>query len=744
LVSRPVAIAALLYTAAGVTWTHLPLLHTLGFESSFATGLLTVCVAGPLAITLFRRGSGVPFVRNVGRILRSLLFLLAIPLVFLLLAMFGVKNCAPLEGAVFYLLLPVSTAVIAAAIGVCSAVFTRHAVPVYFLAVLILLAESLLTAYTTPAVFSYNLLYGYFPGATHDEALGIPSALPLFRLWTLTLAATLFLLGGLGHSGVPPEARTRERVRRVVARIASPRTRLMALGAGLVLLLGYWFRCELGFASTASYIRERLGGAAQSEHFTIFYDRDTFSEKEVRLLMQHHEFTLHRILDSFSLRTAGPYESFVYASTEQRLTLIGVGETSIARPWAGQIHLVRGTAEHMLAHELTHLVAARFGVSILNISLSPALLEGLAMAVEWDWGNRTLHEYAAAIVRFGAEHDPAAVLSMQGFLSRRASTSYVLAGSFCRYLIDRYGMRAVVRAYGDGDYEAAFGRTQKTLVGEWEAYLDQIPLVAADSAVVDISFRAPSLFAKICPRETALLRRQAGAALEGGDIGQARTLFGKAFAMSGDQASISGLVSTEVRLGDYRAALHTVDSVSSASPRPARAVPLFMAAGDAAWALGDTARAFELYAAVVNVDYAEQVTESAGLRLHALREGGHSAALLRFFLNGDPDTVRSAILDSLLLEDPANRCVLLLSARHRLRSGDATTALRRAGSFRMPDPLLEAVRLRTEARALFEVGRYQEAKARMWESLTYHGRQAAVDRIGVWTDFCDWMTRYGR
>ena len=117
MISRPIAIAAFLYTAAGVAWTQLPLFRTLGYESSFATGILTVCIAGPLTIVLFRRDPDVPFLPKVFRIVRLLMLLIAIPLFFLLLSMVSVRNCAPLEGAAFYLLLPVFTAVMVAAIS---------------------------------------------------------------------------------------------------------------------------------------------------------------------------------------------------------------------------------------------------------------------------------------------------------------------------------------------------------------------------------------------------------------------------------------------------------------------------------------------------------------------------------------------------------------------------------------------------------------------------------------------------
>ena len=116
-----------------------------------------------------------------------------------------------------------------------------------------------------------------------------------------------------------------------------------------------------------------------------------------------------------------------------------------------------------LLHEIVHVYAPndkRF------------LAEGRAVYVHQKLaGNRALDEGARGWMSRIASLDPldgvrtptplGAVLSEPG--------AYLLAGSFVGFLIERYGLEEFRKLYGQGSYEAAYGKSLAALEKEWRA-----------------------------------------------------------------------------------------------------------------------------------------------------------------------------------------------------------------------------------------------------------------------------------
>ena len=280
-------------------------------------------------------------------------------------------------------------------------------------------------------------------------------------------------------------------------------------------------RCELGFETTSDYLRGELPGRIITKHFVIHLPADTLSEEERVSIAAEHEFRLAQVLEAFSLPDEVPIESFLYPSIDERKRLIGAGTTSIAKPWRREIHLLRGSYEQVLKHELVHVVAGRFSPTIIRASFSTGLVEGLAMAVEWDWGNRTLHQYAAAMHAAGFAPEIRSLMGFAGFARQAPSVSYVLAGSFCRHLIDRFGMRTMTALYGGASLEDLTGSDLEALIAEWRSFLGGVPLTEEDLEAVEVFFRTPPVFDRVCARVVARWTREARQALEAGDAEEA-------------------------------------------------------------------------------------------------------------------------------------------------------------------------------------------------------------------------------
>jgi len=728
--------------------TQIPLLNYLGYEFSVLIALIATLLCGidiPRQIGVTWRGaSSEP--REVGTLraflaaLADHLLLLLLPFGIMLLNAIFVKNCSIAEGIGLYLLIPVITVFFAGTLAFFVAVHYRHPRWVYFLFVAATFVYALALGYWTPAVFSFNFFYGYFPGITYDEALGIQWPLITFRVITLVLAALLYWLAVrlLKHTS-PQEPFVTKGVR-LLRFMVEPRQIFTSLAVFGFLALTYVYRQELGFESTSSFIQSRLGGKSETEHFIIFYDSSSFSTEEIGWVGAEHEFRLHQISEDLSLPYKGKIESYIYPTSASKQRYIGTGTTNIAKPWSGQVHLTKESLDQSLKHELVHVAFARFGVPVVRISLSTGLVEGVAMAIEWDWGNRTLHQYASAMMRYHAAPDIRPLMLFTGFAAQSSSVSYVVTGSFCRYLIDTYGMRKMTNVYRTADYDAVYGKPLDRLIDEWSGFIRTIPGTEQDADIVDVLFRRPAIFRKICARVIAQRQKEAGRLFAAGEFSRASTLFGENYRDGGGYSSLAGVMASALRLGEYDTVISTFNSIIMKDERPARFLPLFITAGDAFWARDDRVNARFLYERVRCSDVSVGLTEAASVRLASLRDSAANDFYMSYFISTSSDSERTELLGHVA---PTGWIPHYLRAKIDLRAGrhqDALSSFESIGDS-IPDAYLEALRLRATGEALFFLRQFQKAKIAFWHSLNYQDSPFSENTINDWVARCDWVDR---
>lgn len=752
--ARSVRIAALVEGGCAIACTQLPLLNALGYEFSALTAFLASLCAGMVTISLFLGSPALreedPAARGGGARTTLLqaasanLLLLAIPLVIGAGNAFFVRNCSLGEGAAFFLILPCVSALFGTALGFFCAVHYRHPRLMFFALCALLVGYSVAVGYATPALFSYNFLYGYFPGLTYDEVLPLTTTLVLFRLVTLFVAAVLAWMGAIIATDNPPGNSTTVKGLRLVAGLVGPDRRMRTAGIVLALSAVYVFRCDLGFESTAAYIQRSLGGTYRTPHFAIYYAAGSYTDAELKAVGAEHEFRLSQVQAALALPHAGQYASYIYPSPEAKQRFIGAGNTDITRPWSAEIHCSKQSLDGSLKHELVHAAAAPFGLPVIRASASTGIVEGLAMAIDGSWGNRTLHEYAAALRASGIAPDIRRIMSFWGFASQHSSVSYVLAGSFCKYLIDRYGIRKMTRVYRTADYEEAYGRSLTQLMTEWYGFLGRLPAASEDGDRVDALFRRPAIFAKVCPRVLARQHAQARAAFGRKEYAVAESLYADSYARGGSAEALAGRLSCALRLRRYEELTTALDSTILQDEHPARYLPLFVMIGDAYWNTGESERAFALYDRLYHADLSEGLTEASGVRMLALNADPQGTRYPFLFLADGGDSARVAAIDSLVRQDGELPWLLYLRGRILLRRGDDRAALETLmrTNLEESDSQLEALRLRSLGQALFRMGRYEEARSTFWTSLNAAGGEAAEDDVNTWIDRCEWMNTH--
>jgi hypothetical protein len=742
-------IRAGLYAGVALLCTQIPLFNSFGYEFSFLVGLLAVFVTGPSTVRLMRplyRGPAPERPQMMRALLMAiathLTFLIA-PLAVMLLYAATVRSCSIAEGLGFFFLLPVVTTIFCTTLACFCTVHYRRPILIYFFLFFATVVYALALGYFTPAIFSYNFFYGYFPGLTYDESLPLTMALVLFRLLTLLLSAFLAWMTMLVISSSVPEMSAAAKGRALIAAMLDRRRLPVTILACLLGAAAFFFRCDLGFESTQGFIQKSLGGEYRTGHFVIYYAPGTTTD--VEKIGAEHEFRLAQLMEAFSIVPDGVIASYIYPSSETKQRLIGAGNTNIAKPWNREVHLTAGTLHSTLKHELAHVMAARFGLPVINASLSTGLVEGLAMAVEGNRGERTQHDYAAAMTKRGIAPDISGLMSLKGFAAHSSSVSYVLAGSFCRYLIDRYGMRKFTRLYRTGSYETIYGRTLEGLVREWRSYLDRLEISDRDTAAIDAFFRRPAIFGKICPRYVARRNHEAREAMIKKEYPTAAEIYGTMYRATGSFESLSGYLTASFRMGQYDTVCAFAREKISRDDFPARYLPLSLLTGDAFWGKGDTAAAVQIYRSAADADLSAWLTEQALLRLAALHED-HPAEFFPCFTADMDDTSRLVMVTELAIRRPTSPVAQFLRARASERIGrddDAYHLFARIPLAGLP-PWLQAQRLMAMGGVLFRLGRYQEAKIPFWESLNFVHTRAREEIVDDEVAHCDWETAHVR
>jgi hypothetical protein len=425
-----------------------------------------------------------------------------------------------------YLAMPIVTAALAGAVGHALGVacgprrFVGAAVAQLPLGFVVLAA--LWRFYSEPPVFSYNAILGYFPGNLYDENIQLTWPLVWSRLEDLGWVAALVAVVGF-QLDVPRHRVAFRRARPTGRRIAAAVVAAGCLAGALALHLQAG---ALGYAIDAADIEAVLDGRIETAHFIIHYAHTKDIDADIAVIAEDHEFRYAEVVAQLSVAPEGKLRSFYFADREQKARWFGARDVEMAKPWRREIYLDHRAFPHSsLRHEIAHAVASVFGDPLFGVATrhgvfaNPGLIEGLAVAIDWPGGydRMTPHEAVRAMQDLGVQPAIGQLLSLQ-FFSVSSARGYTTAGSFLRFLLDRYGAEELRTLYRTGgDFAAAYGAPLAALEGEWRTMIGTIQLSPAVVEAQRERFRGGSVFARPCPHAIAALRERAQRAYAAGD-----------------------------------------------------------------------------------------------------------------------------------------------------------------------------------------------------------------------------------
>lgn len=465
----------LLPILAGILVIPVPMLGDFHLESAIFVSIIGCFWAGWIA-----RGN--LETRKFGGILRWI-YLFAFPLFVYAI----IKGCLGTDGVIFWMLLPLPSVAFGYTIG---RLFHKIEIsyPRFFtLLALVVVAVGTLTVefFSLPQVYFFNHVWGYWPGPIYDESVPFTSSLIYYRLITFGWIFLLWFLPSVSKKTL---------------------SRWMVTAMIALLVLGYLRLPENGIISPRGYIQQELGGEKKTEHFTLYYAEEYYSESEIERIALEHEFHFQQLSHTLNLDFSSSdqkIESYLYAHPWQKKELVGAKFTSYVPVWLDrdQLHIAKPQVESTLKHELVHVIAKQFGNRFLNASWSIGLVEGLATALApRRSGQSTLDQIVSSEPPVPTAEEMESFFAPLGFYGGRSNVNYTTSGSFVDFLLREYPVDQFKEAYRTGDIPAAYSKSMEQLVNEWHQRLDTVKVDSVDQQVAARLFGVPSLFEQACPR----------------------------------------------------------------------------------------------------------------------------------------------------------------------------------------------------------------------------------------------------
>jgi hypothetical protein len=494
----------------------------------------------------------------------------------------------------------------------------------------------------------------------------------------------------------------------------------------------------MGFEYSESDIHRELGRRTESEHFILYYSGKDLSNQQIQILRLEAEYHYSVLLDRLKTKSyKDKIQVYLYPNSEAKQRFIGTSSTNIAKPWRKEIHLTSDSFESTFRHELVHVLASEFGSPIIHASVYMGMNEGLAVASDWQEGLFSPHQYAAALLRDQKIHDVSSLFTLSGFARMPSSYSYLVAGSFCKYLIDRFGIERMKVAFTNVGFVAAYGESLESLIVDWVLFLKTIDISELSTETVRVLFSQQTIFQKICARELAERNVYGVQALRTKKYEEAEKIFSASYADAQTGSSLRGLMQSLLAKGKSLEVLRLYDELPDKSFLKIHPAVLLLTA-DAYYLKNNYLSARKLYHTLEEMRISESYTEVSALRGMLVHERISDTLFRKIFYTASEDSARVHLLS--MSKTPALSLQYLSAVSlSRLKLADSAIVLFEKIISSVEDPSLKYFAAHRAGSLLFDQQNFERAKSFYWTAKNYSitlEQNAAIEEV---LDLCDFM-----
>lgn len=524
-------------TVAGVSIIlfQLPLVSTFGYEFAIILAFLFFLLSG--FVNLWRLKKNIPSKDYF----KFSFILLLVPIFVAILISFTKDICSFWFGISFYLTVTAVSYILSFFISeIIYQIFSKFHIIIFLVVFIIIALIPVYEIYSSPQVYFYSPIIGYFPGTLYDEELNISVPLILYRLFNLFYFGIFYL---------------------VVKRNLIKNKSLSIILFGIIAMLFLWLSPELGFSTSRSKLEKVLSGKIESENFIIRYDKEKLDSTEIKILLLNHEYYFAKLKQQLGFSPAGKITSFIFSDRKQKKKYFGSEQADIAKPWLSEIYISKDSYEATLNHELVHIFSAEIGKGIFRLadSFNPALIEGFAEAIDNSYDDIDLHTLASSAYHYEYKIHIPDLFSGLNFFKSFSGLSYLYAGSFSKYLIEKYGIGSFSVFYHSGDSWKAFNKTLNELSNNYYDFLKN-QNISLSKKQIQYYFGRSSIFQKVCPRQIASELKAAENFILLKKYSDAEMIFKRILDKTSNYAAISGLINVYIERKNYTQAKSLIDN----------------------------------------------------------------------------------------------------------------------------------------------------------------------------------------
>ena len=460
-----------------ITFTQLPLINVLSYESSAINGIILSLIVGMYWLKYIK-------VKKTSLFYSPFLIIAAIPFLILTFSTILCQKCPLDDGLYFYLILALPSIIVGLSLAYLSYyISVKYRFIIFILIWIVILFSFLPELYLLPQIYFYNPIFGYFPGTIYDQNIEITELLIIYRLLNIIIAFIVIFVSSKNFNEKPKA--------------------YVYITLSILLLSQISFSSFLGFNTTLTTVESELKGEISSDHFNIIFP-DTLSKNEQTILQLEHEYSYYSISKSLGFEPESKITSIIYGTGAQKKQLFGSANADVAKPWLNQIYLNLGNYQNSLKHEIAHIFSAKYGVTPFKIpsNINPGLIEGFAMAIENNYDDFDIDYLASLAYQNNFKISLVSLFTDLSFFSNVPSISYIYAGSFFKYLASNYGWEKVSLVYSGQSFEEIYKKNLSNLENEYYDYLTKIP-EEDNSHIANYYFGGKPLIKLTCARVTA-------------------------------------------------------------------------------------------------------------------------------------------------------------------------------------------------------------------------------------------------
>ena len=213
----------------------------------------------------------------------------------------------------------------------------------------------------------------------------------------------------------------------------------------------------------------------ESDHFVVYFHRGTLAERELREIVREREGAYAEVVRVLGVEPPHKVRLFLFPSPREKTFY--TGHIGAGAAWGlTMMEVYNEEIKVEPHHELTHIIA-----SLVNPSPPALLSEGLAVSVAPYWNGRHVDEWVRLYEERGELIPLTTLLAFTeiGPPDTAPDVSYPEAGSFVRFLVERFGarkFRELYRRARNGEefleynkelFARTYGRSLEQLEEEW-------------------------------------------------------------------------------------------------------------------------------------------------------------------------------------------------------------------------------------------------------------------------------------